>query len=185
MRDDLHKSVPPRTLWAKVLRLVGNDASKEDLRDAITLAIRRDANWITSSAWGRAFEQALDLGNSDFFAQEKVREQLIALLATCPNPHARSTYEIAMGLLAREDQMPTDFKNLVLGTAMRNFGEDCLELLSSRVAAQCGAQQSTVVRRRLHSELPNCDLLRDPPRRGRKVKLSVDAALDLPLSVSL
>lgn len=184
MRDDLHKSVPPRTLWAKVLRLARDDASQEDLRDAITLAIRRDADWITSP-WGRAFEQALDLGGSDFFAQDKVREELKALMATCPNPQARSTYEIAMGLLTREDRVPTDFKNLVLGTAMRIFGEDCFELLSSRVAGQFGAQQSALVRRRLHSELPSCDLLRDPPRRGRKVKLSVDAVLDLPLSVSL
>ena len=184
MRDDLHKSVPPRTLWAKVLRLARAEASQEDLRDALTLAVRRDAGWIMSP-WGQAFERAMDLRSSDFFAQDKVREELKALMASCPNPQARSTCEIALGLLAREDRVPSDFKNLVVGTALRVFGEDCVELVSSRVASQFDAHQSALVRRRLHGELPSCDLLRDPPRRGRKVKLSVEAALDLPLSVSL
>jgi len=184
MRDDLHKSVPPRTHWAKVLRLARAEASQEDLRDALTLAVRRDAGWIMSP-WGQGFERALDLGSNDFFAQDKVREELKALLAACPNPQARSTCEIALGVLAREDQVPSDFKNLVFGTALRVFAEDCVELVSSRVASQFDAHQSALVRRRLHGELPKCDLLRDPPRRGRKAKLSVDAALDLPLSVSL
>ena len=184
MRDDLHKSVPPRTLWARVLRLARAEATQEDLRDALTLAVRRDAGWIMSP-WGQAFEQALDLGSCDFFAQDKVREELKALMATCPNPQARSTCEIALGLLAREDRVPSDFRNLVVGTALRVFGEDCVELVSSRVASQFDAHQSALVRRRLHGELPSCDLLRDPPRRGPKVNLSVEAALDLPLSLSL
>lgn len=184
MRDDLHKSVPPRSLWARVLRLARAEATPEDLREALTLAVRRDAGW-TMSPWGQAFEQALDLGSCDFFAQDKVREELKALMATSPNPQARSTCEIALGLLAREDRVPSDFRNLVVETALRVFGEDCVELVSSRVASQFDAHQSALVRRRLHGELPSCDLLRDPPRRGRKVKLSVDAALDLPLSVSL
>ena len=108
MRDDLHKSVPPRTLWAKVLRLARAETSQEDLRDALTLAVRKDAGWIISP-WGQAFERALDLGSSDLFAQDEVQEELKALMATCPNPHARSTCEIALGLLAREDRVPSDF----------------------------------------------------------------------------
>ena len=64
MRDGLHKSVPPRTLWAKVLRLARAEASQEDLRDALTLAVRRDAGWIMSP-WGQAFERAMDLGSSE------------------------------------------------------------------------------------------------------------------------
>ena len=81
MRDDLHKSVPPRTLWAKVLRLARAEASQEELRDALTLAVRKDAGWIMLP-WGQAFERALDLGSSDFFAQEKVREELKGMALT-------------------------------------------------------------------------------------------------------
>ena len=184
MRDDLHKSVPPRTLWARVLRLARAEANQEDLRDALTLAVRRDAGWIMSP-WGQAFERALDLGSCDFFAQDKVREELKALMGACPDPQARSTCEIALGVLARENQVPSDFKNLVLGTALHVFAADGVELVASLVASQFGAHQSALVRRRLLSELPNCDLLRDPPRRGPKVSVSVEAALDLPLSLSL
>ena len=184
MRDDLHKSVPPRTSWTKVLRLACEHASDEDLRDAVTLAIHRDADWLTSP-WGRDFERALDLGSSDLFAEDKSREELNALMASSPTPQARSALEMALGLLAREERVPPDFKNLVIGEALHVFGVDCVELVSSLVSRQYGEKQSTQIRQRLHGVLPSCDLLQDPPRRGPKGKLSVVAVLDLPLSVSL
>ena len=39
------------------------------------------------------------------------------------------TNAFALGLLAREERVPSDFKNLVFGTALRVFGEDCVELV--------------------------------------------------------
>ena len=184
MRDDLHKSVSPRTAWARVLRLVCEHASEEELRDATVRAIRKDAEWLMAP-WGQKFERALDLGSSDLFAQDRVREELTALMASSPNHQARSACEIALGYLVREGRAPAEFKSFVLDQALRVFGEDCVELVSSCVAGRFGEHQAAQVRRRLLCLLPSCDLLRDPPRHVRIGPLSVDAVLDLPLSVSL
>ena len=184
MRDDLHKSVPPRTAWARVLRLACEHASDEELRDATVLAIREGADWLTTP-WGQQFERALDLDSRDLFAQDRVREELMTLMASSPNHQARSTCEIALGCLVREDCVLPGLKNLVVDHALHVFGEDCVELVSSRVAGRFGEQQAAQVRRRLLGILPSCDLSCDPPRRRRSKALSVEAVLDLPLTVSL
>jgi hypothetical protein len=184
MRDDLHKSVPTRPAWARVLRLACKQASEDELRDAIVRAVRKDAEWLMEP-WGQQFERALDLGDSDLFAQDPVREALTALMASSPNPQARSACEIALGCLVREGRVRPDFKGFVMDQALRAFAEDCVELVSSWVAGRFGEQQAAQVRRRLRGLLPSCDLLRDPPRRRRGGDLSVEAVLDLPLSVSL
>ena len=184
MRDDLHKSVPPRTAWAKVLRLACAHAGDTELREAIVKAVRKDADWLGTS-WGQQFESALDLGRNDLFAHEKVRAELKLLLATSPSTQARSACEIALGCLAREGNVSADFRTSVLTETFQVLAEDCFELVSSRVAGRFGEGQASQVRPRLHGLLPGCDLLRDPPRRAPSGHSSVESVLDQPLSLSL
>lgn len=126
MRDDLHKSVAPRTAWAKVLRLACEHASEDDLRDAIVRAVRKDAEWL-ATPWGKQFEDVLERSNSDLFALDRVREELTALMVSSPNPQARSACEIALGSLVREGRVLPEFKCSVMDQALRAFGEDCVE----------------------------------------------------------
>lgn len=57
MRDDLHKSVSPRTAWSKVLRLACNHGDALHVQDALVRAIRKDADWLTGR-WGHCGESS-------------------------------------------------------------------------------------------------------------------------------
>ena len=184
MRDDLHKSVPPRSAWAKVLRLACNHADAPDVQEALVRAIRKDANWL-SGPWGQKFQEVLELGRGELFAQDKVREELMMLAASSPNPHARASCEIALGALAREGDVPSNFKTTVIEKALRTFANDCVEHVASLVAARFDVGQAAQVSRSLRSQLPACDLSFDPPRRERNVGRTVDSALAIPLAISL
>jgi hypothetical protein len=184
MRDDLHKSVPPRTAWAKVLRLACNHADSQEVQDALVRAIRKDADWLTDP-WGRKFQDVLELGRGELFARDKVREELIQLVDSSPNPQARVSCEIALGILAREGDVPSDFKTLVVDKALRVFAVDCVEHIASVVATRFDDGQAAQVSRVLQGHLPSCDLTRDPPKRERKLGRTVDSALGIPLEISL
>ncbi len=183
MRDDLHKSVPQRTAWARVLRLACQHAAQDELLDAMVRAIRKDARWL-SAPWGKQFEATLDIGATDMFSHEKVREELLALAVSSPDTNARASCEMALGCLARDDGVALNLKGIVIDAAMRAIAGDCIELVASRVAAKFDQRQAAQVRRLLHELLPQCDLSRDPPRRTRRPDdLSIESALDLPLAL--
>lgn len=184
MRDDLHKSVPPRSAWAKVLRLACKHADAHDVQDALVRAIRKDADWLTER-WGQKFQEVLELGRGELFARDKVREALLLLVNSSPNPHARASCEIALGILAREGDLPSDFKTSVVEKALRTFAVDCIEHVASVVAKRFDGGQAAQVSRLLRGHLPSCDLNRDPPKRERNVGRSVDSALGIPLEISL
>ncbi len=167
-----------------MLRSICRNVEETELKDAIVRAVRKDAEWL-STVWGKQFERALDLGTDDFFAQEKCRSELLALVATSPTPHARASCEIALGLLARDDVASPQFKTVVMKQAVQAFAVDSVELLSSLVAAGVDDNNAAQVRRRLHGLLSNCDFSREPPQRAIAEALSVEAGLDLPLKVSL
>ena len=78
MRDDLHKSVPPRTHWSRLLRLIQLPPDNPDLQEALVRAVRSDATWI-GTPWGRDLEAALLLAEDDFFVEDKVQRKLIDL----------------------------------------------------------------------------------------------------------
>ncbi len=182
MRDDLHKSVSPRTAWAKVLRLACQHAAKDDLVDAMIRAIRKDAVWLREP-WGKRFEATLELGTSDLFSHERVRDGLLALVTSSPNPDARRSCEIALGCLAREGGVVPNLKGLVIDEAMRVFAADRVELVASRVALKFDLGQAAQVRKLLDGLLPHCDLSQDPPSRARTEVLPIDSVLDLPLTL--
>ncbi|SOD24079.1 hypothetical protein SAMN05518800_1211 [Variovorax sp. YR752] len=184
MRDDLHKSVPPRTAWAKVLRLACERADANELTEATVRAVRQDAQWLATS-WGQRFETALNLGRDDLFAQERVRAELKGLMSTSPTPQARSACEIALGVIARQGGVTADFRVSVLSETLHVFAGDCVEQVSSLIAVRFGDRQAFEVRRLLHGLLSGCDLLRDPPKRTRALPDSVESLLDLPLGLSL
>jgi hypothetical protein len=183
MHDDLHKSVPPRTAWARVLRLACAHASASELREATVNAVRRDADWL-ATPWGHQLNSVLELGRNDLFAQERVRAELKKLQATSPNPHARSVCEIALGVLARDGSVSTNFRTVVMTQAMRAFAQDCVELVSSKVADRFGAGQAGQVRRLLHGLLPACDFL-SAPARAPTAPNTVESVLSQPLALNL
>ena len=185
MRDDLHKSVPPRSKWAKVLRLACNHADDPDLQDALVRAIRKDSSDWLNGQWGQKFQEVLKFGRGDLFALDKVRDEFMMLAASSPNPHARASCEIALGVLAREGDVPSNFETTVIESALRTFANDCIEHVVSLVAARFDVGQAVQVSRTLRAHLPGCDLTRDPPRRERNVGRTVDSALGIPLVISL
>lgn len=184
MRDDLHKSVPPRTAWSKVLRLACNHADIDDLRDATVRAVRHDAEWL-GAPWGQQFQRSLDLGSSDFFAADRMRAELLALMTNSPNPHARASCEIALGILARDGGASAGFKSIVVEHALRAFAVDCIELVSSRVAARFDESQAAQVRRLLYGLLPTCDFAKSDPSRSHNAEWSIEDGLNFSLSVSI
>lgn len=185
MRDDLHKSVRPRTAWGKVLRLACQRAAEDEIVDAMVRAIRKDAAEWLSGPWGRQFETTLELGTTDLFLHEKVRQELLALEASSPDPHARASCEIALGCLAREGGVVANLRGVVVDEAMHVFAHDCVELVVSRVAAKFDQRQAAQIRKLLIGLLSHCDLSQDPPPRARANDFSVDAVLDLPIELTL
>ena len=184
MRDDLHKSVPPRMAWARVLRLACAHANEAELREAIVRAVRSDAEWL-GTPWGLQLERAFDLGRNDLFAEAKVRASLTQLLVISPNPQARAVCEIALGILARDGTVPADFKTMVFSQALPAFAEDCVELVSSKVAIRFGADQAGQVRRLLAGLLSGCDFLSESPPRESVEHATLDSVLNEPLPLRL
>lgn len=184
MRDDLHRSVPPRTAWARVLRLACNRGAPDELRDVITQAVRRDTEWL-KTPWGISFEATLSRGNADLFPQEQMRIELNSLMRTCPSQHARTSCEIALGQLARDGLPGLDFKSKVMDKAMRVQAADCLELVASRVASQFDLNQASQVRRRLTEVLSGCDLTKEPPKRASAAQTTIEEDLESPLETFL
>lgn len=182
MRDDLHRSVPPRTHWARVLRLACSRASEDELREAMTKAVRRDTDWL-GSPWGIQFESTLERSSCDLFPNEQLRAELNSLLRSSPTQHARTSCEIALGQLARDDVPGHDFKRKVMERAMRVQAGDCVELLASRVAGRFDLKQAGEVRRQLVRVLPSCDLTKEPPKRTKAATNSIESDLDSPLEL--
>jgi hypothetical protein len=183
MRDDLHKSVAPRNAWGRVLRLACAHASANELREAIVRAVQKDADWL-ATPWGHRFNSVLELGRNDLFAQDRVRAELKELQTTSPNPQARSACEMALGVLARDGGASTDFKTVVMSQVLRAFAEECVELVSSKVADRFGADQAGHIRRSLSGQLPACDLLREPLRKVTEPE-TMESVLNHPLALKL
>lgn len=185
MRDDLHRSVAPRSAWARVLRLANEQSSPEELKDLLVRAVRHDADWL-ATPWYHQFAQTLDHGRGELFGDvEGMRARLTALMTSSPSPQAQSSCEIALGCLAREGQVPADFKNIVFDQVLRTFGVECVELVCSHVAIRFGDSQAVQMRRRLGVALATCDLLNEPPRGVRNDELSIDDGLAIALELTL
>jgi hypothetical protein len=183
MRDDLHRSMPPRAAWRKVLQLACSHASASELQAAIVRAVHKDADWLATH-WGHRFISVLDLGRNDLFAQERVRAELKVLQDTSPNPQARSVCEMALGILARDGRASTDYKTVVMSQALHALAEECLELVSSKVADRFGADQASQARRLLRGVLPTCDFLGAPLERMNE-PATMESVLSHPLALKL
>jgi hypothetical protein len=181
MRDDLHKSVPPRSAWAAALR-GASKATDARLIQQTEIAIRKDANWLTSS-WGRELIEVLDQGTGQMFVAERMREQILVMQSKSPDPHARAVCELALGALLQHGEVLPRFKDHVLQNALRIFATESIELLATRVAKQFGHEQSLQVRKKFLRILPRCDLLKEPAARKRRVRSSDADILNAPLHV--
>lgn len=184
MRDDLHRSVAPRAHWARVLRLVCSRATEEELREAMTKAVRRDTEWL-GTPWGSQFQATLERSGGDLFPQDQLRAELNGLMRSCTSQHARTSCEIALGQLARDGTPGPDFKTKVMDRAMRVQAGDCIELVASRVAGRFDLNQAGQVRRRLAGVLPGCDLTKEPPKRVKAARATIDEDLASPLEFTL
>ena len=183
MRDDLHKTYPPRTHWSRVLRLAHQQGAEADLTVALVKAVRKDAEWLDTE-WGNQFEQALNRGAGDFFAREKAQAELLELNRRNPNAHARGVCEVALGCLARGDVLSLDFKDRVIREALQTSARDFVEQVAARVAKKFDHSQARQVRTVLNEHLPNCDFSQ-PPMMNKKASKSIDADLSMPLALAI
>jgi len=143
----------------------------------MTRAVRRDTDWL-STPWGMQFQATLERSGGDLFPHEQLRVELNGLMRSCPSQHARTSCEIALGRLARDGAPGPDFKSKVMDRAMRVQAGDCVELVASRVASRFDLNQASQVRRRLAGILPSCDLTKEPPKRVKPAKTSIEADLE-------
>lgn len=184
MRDDLHKSVPPRTPWSRVLRLAQLSERDSELSVAVVRAVRADASWL-GSTWGRQLEAVLTKSDSGFFVEDSVRHELLRLEQTAPDDTARAVVGIALGLLARDGHVAPGFRAAVLSEALRIQGADCLEQLVSCVATRFDRRQAALVRDKLTATLQFCDLTKEPVAGRRRRAESVDEDLGIPLQLKV
>ena len=182
MRDDLHKSYPPRHAWGRVLHLAENGAPAHELSSAIVRAVQKDADWMLSG-WGRAVERALEMAGQDMFAREKAQAEMRALLPQSPNVHARGVCQVALGCLARGDDLGLNFRETAIRTALNLFAGDCIEQVASRVAQTFGHEQARQVREVLSTTLPSCDFTSAPAPRKR-VRAEVEDGLNMALELA-
>lgn len=180
MRDDLHKSVPPRTPWARVLRLAQLPERDPELQVALVRAVRADASWL-GGTWGRKLEVVLTESDGGFFVEDRVRHELLRLEETAPDHTARAVVGIALGLLARDGHLKPGFRDAVLSEALRIHGADSVEQTVSCVATRFDRRQAALVRGKLSAALDLCDLTKKPVSGRRRSAEPVDEGLGIPL----
>lgn len=181
MRDDLHKSYPPRHAWGRVLRLAENSGPADELSRAIVRAVQKDADWMLTG-WGRSVDRAVAMAGEDMFARERAQAELRALLPQSPNVHARGVCEVALGCLARGDELDSNFRETTIRTALNLFAGDCVEQVASRVAQTFGYRQARQVRAVLSKTLPICDFTRAQASLKR-VRHDVEVGLSMALEL--
>ena len=182
MRDDLHKSVPPRTAWARVLRLVQLPERDSDLQAAVVRAVRADAPWLGDS-WGRELDAVLSRSDGDFFVEDSVRPDLLRLEQSAQGHMARAVVGIALGLLARDGPVVPGFRDEVRKQALRLHATDCFEQLASRVVTRFDRRQAALVRDKLTATLEFCDLTNGHTRAKLRGADSLDEDLGMPMDL--
>lgn len=182
MRDDLHKSVPPRTRWARVLRLAQLSEHDSELHVAVVRAVRADASWL-GDTWGRKLEAVLTMSDGGFFVEDSVRHELLRLEQMAPDHTARAVVGVALGLLARDGHVTPGFREAVLNEALRIQAVDSVEQLASCVAIRFDLRQAAFVRDKLTAALQFCDLTQEPVGERRRRAESVDEDLGIPLQL--
>lgn len=183
MRDDLHHSLPLTSPWRAVVKAASNQAQPERLPEAMARAAwATGAGWWDSS-WGAAFQNLLNAQQQDMFGQERLERSLSHLEATAPNHVARRACEVAHAVLLTSDPGP-DLARQVRSTILEACLEDGIEATAARVASERPGQHAGELRRKLYSQIPNCDLSERPGPKRRLPKPSVEDVLRTPLTVS-
>jgi len=183
MRDDLHRSFPPRHHWGAVLRGASGRVSEPEMIHLIVRAVRKDASWLESD-WGAALTKALDDAGADIFGREKVEADLRVLMESSPALHARSVCELALGCIARGDSPGLGFRENVLREALGALARDCVEQVTARVAQKFDYIQARQVHSFIVGRLPLCEFLRPPPPREKKAASNISSDLDIALELA-
>lgn len=183
MRDDLHHSLPLTSPWRAVVKIACNPGLNGRLSDAMTRAVWATVAGWWDSDWGASFQNLLNAQQQDMFSQERLERSLRHLEATAPDHFARRACDVAHAMLLNAEpggDVARQVRNAVLEAGL----EDGIEAAAARVACERPGQHAGELRRRLYSEIHNCDLSERPRAKRRLPKPSVEDGLRTRLAVS-
>jgi hypothetical protein len=183
MRDDLHHSLPLRTPWRAVVKAAGSPAMHGHLPDLMTRAVWATVGACWDSDWGASFQAVLSAQQQDMFDQERLERSLRSLEATAPDHFARRACEVAHAILMSSEP-GADVARQVRSAVFEAALEDGIEAAAARVSQERPGQHAGQLRRKLYSEIHNCNLPERPAPRRRSPKPSVEDGLRTPLAVS-
>jgi hypothetical protein len=186
MRDDLHKTVPLSRPWGRVLhRLSAERWSAAELAPLIAATVQRELA-VSEDAGGPALIDAIHECGTTLFddGQEKMRMTLLRIQDGPLSAVARTTCEVALGVLATNG-MSHGFPEQVIQSAGMEYARDQVEHMAARVAATHGIDEARQVSRKLSAALKLCDFTvpaSTPSPRRRKSVVEM-LATELPLRV--
>lgn len=181
MRDDLHHSLPMGSPWRSVVKIACTPAQSSRLADAMTRAVWSSvAEWWESS-WGREFRNLLSAQQQDMFSQERLESALRHLEATAPDHFARRACEVTHAVLLSA-QPNTNVARQVLNAVLEVGLEDGIEATVARIAYERPGHHAIELRRKLYSEIHNCNLSDRPGPRKRARKKTLEEGLGISLA---
>lgn len=184
MRDDLHHSLPLRSPWRAAARAACVPDINGALADALTRAVWSSAAAWLELPWGKAFVQILSAQQPDMFGQESLERAIAHLERTAPDHFARRACEIAnAALITGENQI--NLVQHVLRAVLEAGLEDGIESVAARIDKEHPGHNAAEVRRRMYSEIHNCDLSAPPGPKKRARKATIDQDLSIVLPANL
>jgi hypothetical protein len=186
VRDDLHRSFPLTSPWRKAVKMAGALHWKGRLAEEMSRAAWHTGAWWWDSDWGKAFRSLLIVGQSDMFDQpSQLLDSLKVLERKSPDHGARRACEIARAELISVPQIDIEFLDRVIHSSLDACLQDGIEHCAARVAAEHpDKRQAAELRRRMMTELPQCNLLERPSPKPRPPRKSVDDGLRIHLAAT-
>lgn len=144
MRDDLHHSLPPRSIWRRVVKHAYREIDRPTLPAAIADAARQEFSRRVSDSWLEHVDSEIGRAAASLFGAD-----LLPSIVDEAERIARSSEEreICEALRASDSGTLADALDRAIANARRQYATGCVEQLIVRVAAERGEFQSAQLRR--------------------------------------
>lgn len=150
MRDDLHHSLPPRSVWRRVVQHAYREMDRPTLPAAIVDAARQEFRRRVSADWLEHLDSEIGRAAAGLFGAD-----LLPSIVDEAERIARSSEEreICEALRASDSKTLADALDSAIANALAQYAVGCIEQVIVRVASERGEFQSAQLRRVLDPAL--------------------------------
>ncbi|WP_124496627.1 hypothetical protein [Burkholderia contaminans] len=144
MRDDLHHSLPPRSVWRQVVKHAYREIDRPTLPAAIVDAARQEFGRRVSDSWLEHVDSEIGRAAAGLFGAD-----LLPSIVDEAERIARSSEEreICEALRASDSGTLADALDSAIANALKQYAVGCVEQVIVRIASERGEFQSAQLRR--------------------------------------